>query len=277
MAASTNDLITDTRNSARPNSTTASGTRAAGGTSLACTLLTGWPLVSKIHFVTYQIDSNSNPIDGTQLDCSGIVSGNTIGSITVIDGTDGGNSIGDIVEMLPTAAWGQDLSDALTSTHNRSGDLKSGITLTLPTIADHTNATHTHATNAQGGSLAANTVDSSQLVADAVTDAKLIYGKVRSRAGGSATDWTSTGSTLRDVSATNVFIQVGAIDLTAQTTNITFPKVFTQKPIVIASPQGSSGIFSAGWYTVSITVTDFSFVAQDFTKATPLMWIAIGE
>lgn len=39
----------------------------------------------------------------------------------MVDGSDNGNSVGDVVEMLPTAAWGQDLADALTAEHKRSG------------------------------------------------------------------------------------------------------------------------------------------------------------
>lgn len=123
MSAATSDKITDVRNAARPNSARATGTRSSGAASLACDNLAGWPdnTKSKVHFVTYQIDSNSNPVAGTQLDCYGIVSGNSINSFTVVDGTDNGNSVGDVVEMLPTAAWAQDLAEALTAEHDRQG------------------------------------------------------------------------------------------------------------------------------------------------------------
>lgn len=121
MSASLNDKITDVRNAARPNTATVTISRGIAGTELNCNALTGWPTDSKVHFVTYQIDTNSNPIVGTQLDCYGIVSGADITSVTVVDGTDGGNSVGDIVEMLPTAAWAQDLADALTEEHDRTG------------------------------------------------------------------------------------------------------------------------------------------------------------
>jgi hypothetical protein len=120
-AASATDLITDTRNAGRPVSTTVATARASGATTLACTALTYWPTASKVHFVTYQIDSNSNPVSGTQLDCEGIVVGNSVTSLVINDGTDNGNSVGDVVEMLPTANWGQDLADALTSQHGRTG------------------------------------------------------------------------------------------------------------------------------------------------------------
>lgn len=119
--ASLTDKITDVRNGARPNSARVTSARSIGGTTLSCNSLTGWPTASKVHFVTYQIDSSNNPIDGTQLDCVGIRSGNDLTQVSVIDGTDGGSSIGDVVEMLPTAAWGQDLADALTKEHDRDG------------------------------------------------------------------------------------------------------------------------------------------------------------
>jgi hypothetical protein len=153
MSASTADKITDVRNAARPNSARVTSSRSAGGVTLACDNLSGWPTASKVHFVTYKVDSNSALVAGTQLDCYGIVSGNNITSFAVVDGTDTGHAIGDYVEMLPTAAWGQDLADALITTHNRAGGLKTGITLTQPTIADYTNGTHTHGSTAQGGLL----------------------------------------------------------------------------------------------------------------------------
>jgi len=133
--ANVSDKITDVRNAARPVSTTASGTRSAGGTSLACASLTGWPTASKVHFVTYKIDTNSALVAGTQLDCYGIVSGSSINSFTVVDGTDVGHAIGDVVEMLPTAAWGQDLSDALLVAHDRAGVHKSGATYVAPVFS----------------------------------------------------------------------------------------------------------------------------------------------
>jgi hypothetical protein len=156
--ASLLDKITDIRNGARPVTTTVSSPRSVGGGTLSCASLTGWPTASKVHFVTYQIDSNSNPIAGTQLDCEGIVSGSDIGSFTVNDGNDIGHSVGDVVEMLPTAAWGQDLAEGLIVGHTRTGAHAASLpltspVLTTPVIADFSSATHTHASNAQGGKI----------------------------------------------------------------------------------------------------------------------------
>ena len=127
MSASLTDKITDVRNGARPNSARVVTSRIINGTNLACNDLSGWPTASKVHFATYQIDTNSNPIQGSQLDCYGIVSGNTLTQIVVVDGVDGGSSVGDVVEMLPTAAWAQDLADALMKDHNRDGSHQSNI------------------------------------------------------------------------------------------------------------------------------------------------------
>lgn len=159
MAASVNDKLTDTRNAARPNAARVSSGRSGGATTLACDNLAGWPTASKVHFVTYQIDSSSEPVPGTQLDCSGIVSGNNIGSLTVIDGSDTGNAVNDVVEMLPTAAWGQDLADALTAQHSRTGTHKS---ITTDTISV-----------SSGTTLPAGDIGTADIATAAVTNAKL--------------------------------------------------------------------------------------------------------
>jgi hypothetical protein len=171
MSASTNDKITDVRNAARPNSARVTSGRSAAGATLACDNLSGWPTASKVHFVTYKIDSNSDVVAGTQLDCYGIVSGNNLGSFTVVDGTDVGHAVGDVVEMLPTAAWGQDLADALSVGHTRTGAHAANLPLTTPilttpTIADFTSATHTHANNAGGGQLTGSAIATGAQIID---------------------------------------------------------------------------------------------------------------
>lgn len=128
-----------------------------------------------------------------------------------------------------------------------------------------------------GSKLEDSAISTAKIADDAVTDAKLIYGKVRTRKGGSATDWQTPGANTYDYSGTNTFMQVGSVTLTAQTTALNFPTAFNQKPIVLISPLGSGGLFSAGWYVVSTSTTAFSIVAQDYAKMTPCLWLAIGE
>lgn len=72
------------------------------------------------------------------------------------------------------------------------------------------------------------------LANDSVTDAKLIYGKIRSRQGGSATDFTTPGTTAYDYSGTNVLEQTGTRSLNTEGNDIqvTFDYPFGQKPHV---------------------------------------------
>lgn len=203
MSASVNDKVTDTRNAARPNSARATGTRASGGTSLACDSLVGWPTASKVHFVTYQIDSNSNPIAGTQLDCYGIVSGNTIGSFHVIDGTDNGNSVGDVVEMLPTAAWGQDLADAFTNEHSRTGTHGA---ITTTSISNAGTLTQTgQATFVAGTTLPAGDIGTADIANNAVTADKRADNV---QAAAVATSETTTSTSYADLATTTDTVTV---------------------------------------------------------------------
>lgn len=178
MAASLNDKITDVRNSARPNTARVTTVRTTGASNLACDSLIGWPTASKVHFVTYQVDTNNNVIAGTQLDCYGIVSANTITNMTVVDGTDGGNSVGDYVEMLPTAAWAQDLSDGLLQTLNRDGSLQDEIvgTANLENLAVTTAKLGADAVTA--AKLADEAVVTANIVANSVTKPGIVWNNI---------------------------------------------------------------------------------------------------
>jgi hypothetical protein len=189
MAASTGDKITDARNAARPASTTVSAPRSAAGSTLSCASLTGWPTASKVHFVTYKIDSSSNPIAGTQLDCSAIVSGSDLTSFTVLDGTDTGHAIGDVVEMLPTASWGQDLADALTSQHSRTG---AHTAVTATSITNSGALTNTGLITANGGITATTSFTAPGLVTFADLASTIFSGQVTTAA--NAGSWGGTQS-----------------------------------------------------------------------------------
>lgn len=234
MAASVNDKLTDTRNSARPVTTTVTSTRSAGGTTLSCQSLTGWPTASKVHFVTYQLNSSGEVVANSQLDCYGIVSGSDITNFTVVDGTDGGNSVGDYVEMLPTAAWGQGLSDWGNTEHNRDGT-HSAITATTSTTTSAT-VTDTISERTSGNGVAVdglnikdsklNTNDSvvtANITDDAVTAAKIATSAVGSpewkpttatvSGGASATtsETTVATTTIAPTVASNLFIVADGI------------------------------------------------------------------
>lgn len=124
MAGSINDKLTATFNAANPNVARVTSSRTAGATTLACDNLAGWPTsaTSAVHFSTYQINTNGAVVAGTQIDWKGLVSGNNIGTLTRLAGaTDAGNSIGDVVEAMPTGSWAQGLYDWGTAEHNTQG------------------------------------------------------------------------------------------------------------------------------------------------------------
>lgn len=122
MSASLTDKFTDTFNSTNPNVARVTSTRTAGGATLACDNLAGWPTATKVHFSTYQLNTSDEVVAGTQIDWEGIVSANSIGSLTRLAGaTDAGSAIGDVVEMNPTGYWGHDLYSGLTAEHNKDG------------------------------------------------------------------------------------------------------------------------------------------------------------
>jgi hypothetical protein len=123
------DKLTQTRDGGNPAVATVSSARSSGGTSLSCDDLSNWPN-DTVHFITYQKTSAGGIDYDTLQDFKGIVSGNTIGTVTSKHsptGTDLGNSIGDYVEMAPTSSWAQDLYDGLSQTLDVDGTLKSTI------------------------------------------------------------------------------------------------------------------------------------------------------
>lgn len=126
MPANITDKITSTTTAVgtRPTSTIVSTVREEAGTTLSCEDLTGWPTATAVHFVTYKVDGNGDVVAGSQSDWKGIVSSNDITSLTLTGGSDNGNTVGDYVEMLPTAAWGKDLTDVLLTILQQTGGLK---------------------------------------------------------------------------------------------------------------------------------------------------------
>lgn len=257
MAALTDKFtrITDS-NTGRPVIAKLASGKATGAATVTLTVATNWTTTTKVHIAIYLVTSAGVKDPTSQAEYEGTLVGTTISNLTLTGGTDRAYTTDAYVEITPTAKYAKDLYDGLTTSHNPDGTL-------LPAAVQT--------------AIGTGTISSTNIAADAVTDAKLIYGKVRTRVGGSAVDWTLPGTTTYDYSATNTFMQVGATTLTAQTTAITFPTAFTNKPQVFPSPMGSGGLFSAGWYIVSVTTTGFSFVAADYTKATPLLWMAVGE
>lgn len=92
--------------------------------------LTNWPTATAVHLITYKKKTDGTIDRSTLCLWKGIVSGTTIGTLTLKGGTDAGNAVGDFVELAPTSAQWQDLYDGLTQTLNIDGTLKSSIVTT---------------------------------------------------------------------------------------------------------------------------------------------------
>lgn len=196
----------------------------------------------------------------------------------------------DVTGTLPAANGGTGVTTSTGSGNNvlSTGPTTSGgtfggspaittPTITTPTIADFTNSNHDH-TNAVGGG---NLNGTNAITAATVNDARLIYGKVRSRQGGSTTNWQTTGTTTYDYSATNTFIQTGSIACTSGAVTVTFPTAFNQIPVVYANTS-SAGSVNSTTIVKSITATNFviyQLVVSTGAGATTetANWIAVGQ
>jgi hypothetical protein len=131
MPANILDKITGTSAAGiRPVATTVTSTRAGGVTTLQVAALTGWETTTAVHFATYRTDTAGNKVAGSQIDWKGIVNGTQITNLTVTAGTDTGNTIGDTVVCMPTAAWADDLHQGLSVGINPDGSFKSAAVLT---------------------------------------------------------------------------------------------------------------------------------------------------
>jgi hypothetical protein len=115
---------------------------------------------------------------------------------------------------------------------------------------------------------------------DSVTDAKLIYGKVRSRQGGSATNWSTSGTNTYDYSGTDTFTQVGSKTITTDNFVITFPTAFAQVPVVFVTPFLSTG--SSNTWTEVIAVTATTMTIRNLSNigvvtSESVFWMAVGQ
>lgn len=126
---------------------------------------------------------------------------------------------------------------------------------------------------------AAAGIAGTKIADDAITDSKLIYGKLRQRQGNSATNWGSSGTTNYDYSATNTFIQAGAkvLNTNGADSAVTFPVAFNQVPLVVATTN-TAGTANVYVLVNTVTATGFNLrtVSGNGTTETAA-WIAIGE
>lgn len=116
-----------------------------------------------------------------------------------------------------------------------------------------------------------------------LTRASLQHGLVRQRQGGASGDasWATAGTTNVDTSAKQVFIQCGAIAVSANPTTVTFPVAFTYAPLVIVSLASATSANAFVVQTTAATTTQASFrCVNDSGSAVTtetVNWIAIGQ
>jgi fibronectin-binding autotransporter adhesin len=133
-----------------------------------------------------------------------------------------------------------------------------------------------------GASVTANTIPTAAVQNDAITAAKMLYGMVRQRQGGTTgnASWLTGGTSNTDVSATDVFIQVGSTGVVNSTLAITFPVAYNFAPIVMITTNTTTTVNA--WPTArSVTTTGFTLAlaSASGTGATTesASWIAIGQ
>lgn len=135
MPAATTDLFSLASSGTAPLTTTLTASRAIGGPSFSVTGATGWATTTLYHFKVYT-STTTNGITtvtpGTETLWSGIVSGLTLGSLTLRSGPDQVYPINAIVEPMLTSAQYDNLITGLLIQHAQNG---SHTTVTATTLS----------------------------------------------------------------------------------------------------------------------------------------------
>lgn len=266
--------------------TTTSGSVSSGATSVG---LSGTGNYTNGDVVVLIIEPG---VSGKEQSFTGTVDtgGSQITGVKWTSGTNSAHSGGVTVVDYVAAAHIQLISTGLLVEHDQDGTHGNitGATLDLTgaastdTINEHTSASGVTIDSLQikdAALVTANSVITNNITADAVTDSKLIYGKIRSRQGGSSTVWSGVGTTNYDYSATNTFMQVGATQgLAGSDVTVTFPTAFNQTPIVIGSDLVTSS--NCTFIVVTVSATNFTFRMVDTAgtqRDNKAGWIAVGE
>lgn len=215
---------------------------------------------------------------------------NTAGSYARFNAAVGGASADDplmtwSITGVQTWAMGLDNSDSDKMKIAPYSVIGSGDVLTLDSSGNLTVTGAVSASSLNASQLGSGTVPlarlsgitTGNLAADSVDDT--IAGNrvpaVIRRQGGSATDWSSAGTT--SYTPAMVRMQAGTFSVPASSspTAVTFPVAFSQPPVVIATGQGDTNIITIS----SITASGFSILARERGGnyyGTIACWIAIG-
>lgn len=269
--------------------TTTSGTVSSGATTVGLNSVSGY---SNGDTVVMVID----PTDATKKQAfTGVINtgSSQVTSVVWTEGTNQDHSAGATVVDYETAThWslyskGLLVEHAQAGTHTNITGTAANFTgaVSADTISEHTaaNGVTVDGLNIKDGALNTNnSVVTSNITAAAVTAAKLQYGIVRNRQGGTTGDasWATQGTSDTATSAKGVYIQVGSINSSAASdVTVTFPSAYAYAPVVLVTPTtaatNSFGMaLSASTTTFalrSINRTDGSRTAETYN------WIAIGQ
>jgi hypothetical protein len=199
MAANINDKFARViSGTTRPVATTLSAQKLVGATSATVQATTGWDTGTAVHGIMYRVDASNVKIPGSQIDWKAVITGTTLGSFTITAGTDDTYEVGTVVELSPTAAWGDDMATGLEVAHNQDGTIKDGAISTASKLASDVVTT--------AKILDAN-VTTAKIADAAVTPAKLIAGT------GSSWAWQTWSPTLSNLTQGNGTIEAKYIQI----------------------------------------------------------------
>lgn len=143
-----------------------------GGVSFICDSLAGWS--SKCSFVVYEVDSDGVPIAGTETDWIGSKVNNNLESLTLTAGTDRDYPANLTMVVADETAGGRNkLVDALTTTLEVDGTLKSSIVTEAKIATDAVSTAKIKDLNVTATKLATDAVETAKIKNGAVTPDKL--------------------------------------------------------------------------------------------------------
>lgn len=240
------------------------------------------------------------------------VSGSTVTGLTrgLAGTSDIAHSIGAIVEFVPDVTWADAINDVFTTQHNADGTHKSlslislaSVTVNNAVIATSTldaftfNSGFSNMSNATQGNLVAFNLGKISPVTNGTVNQTLVIASTASgllptfgsnvfnqieRQGSNASVYTSGGST--NYLETGVFMQMGAIDCVGMTTagstkSVTFPKAFTQTPLVwITFFDATGNHFGVVGNVRSISTTGFTIInSSTINSSSVYEWYALGK
>jgi len=259
--------------------------------------------------VVDRVDSNGNltPSLTEYISFTGVSGSTVTGLVRGLAGTsDIAHSIGAIVEFVPDVTWADAINDTFLEQHNASGTHKpfSGVSFASGYISNteikYPNLTFSVSalSNATQGNIFYNNLNNFSALTNGNLKQTLFMASSASglvpswgdstffeiqRQGSNATSYISGGST--NYLETGVYTQMGAIDCVGMTTagsakSITFPKAFTQTPLVwITFYDANNNNYGVIGNVRSITTTGFTIVNNQagIDSSDIYTWFAMGK